>query len=180
MTDERMDTACTKIVDMYFSAEERRCVESMTPEILSNKSLFIRHIRCHIFYSFITLKFKGDYNKIEKWIDKFWIKCTTGAEIKEDEEEVERKIVLARYNVVEGFRIPKGVDLEDKTQVKDYGVKWNKLFITMNNEDEEEIEIESEGWIHSFDSRYPDKVDIESADDWGVDYDDESEEEEDE
>jgi hypothetical protein len=88
------------------------------------------------------------------------------------------KVVIVNYRINDAFKIPKGLDLEDKTQVKNWGVKYNVLHIY--KVDGTELEIESEGWIHSFDYKYPscNDVEIENASDWGIDDDDNEEEEE--
>jgi hypothetical protein len=44
------------------------------------------------------------------------------------------KIVLAEYRFHEAFKIPKGMDLEDKSQVKGWWVKWSKLYIRLVDE----------------------------------------------
>lgn len=89
------------------------------------------------------------------------------------------KCVRVSYIVDDCFKIPKHVNLEDKTQVKSWGVKYNVLYILLTNG--EELVISSEGWLEAFDYKYPSKFDkneaIVDASDLGVD-DDDSEEEE--
>lgn len=84
------------------------------------------------------------------------------------------KVVIVRYTVSDAFKIPVGIDLEDKSVVKSWGVKWNKLYITFVD-DTEKI-IESKGWINNADYKYPDedRTTIESDED----SDDDTEEEE--
>ena len=80
----------------------------------------------------------------------------------------ERKIVRVSYTVDDVFKIPKGLDLEDKTQVKFWGVKYNTLYIT--KVDGTELNIDSEGWISHFDYKYPSNdAEIIDADDVGLD-----------
>jgi hypothetical protein len=86
----------------------------------------------------------------------------------------ERKIVRVQYTHNDVFKIPKGLDLEDKTQVKNWGVKWNRLWI--EKVDGTELMIEAESWIHNFDYKYPDIAEIVDADDEGVEYSDDEEE----
>jgi hypothetical protein len=44
------------------------------------------------------------------------------------------KVVIANYNLQSIFKIPNGLDLEDKTQVHSWGIKWNKLKILLVDE----------------------------------------------
>jgi len=44
------------------------------------------------------------------------------------------KIVLAEYRFHEAFKIPKGMDLEDKSRVTEWWIKWNKLYIQLVDE----------------------------------------------
>jgi hypothetical protein len=43
------------------------------------------------------------------------------------------KVVIANYCVNEAYKIPKGVDLEDKTVVSSWGIKWSVLVIEFTN-----------------------------------------------
>jgi len=88
----------------------------------------------------------------------------------------ERKIVRVQYTHNDVFKIPKGLDLEDKTQVKNWGVKYNRLWI--EKVDGTELTIEAEGWIQDFDYKRPDIAEIVDADEEGVEYSDDEEEEE--
>ena len=79
-----------------------------------------------------------------------------------------RKVVRVSYTVDDVFKIPKGLNLEDETQVKSWGVKYNTLYIT--KVDGTELEINAEGWINHFDYKYPsDNPEIIDADDVGLD-----------
>lgn len=52
-----------------------------------------------------------------------------------------QKVVVAKYYApMSIFKIPKGLDLEDKSVVARWEVKWNKLTICLVKDDEE-IEI---------------------------------------
>jgi hypothetical protein len=82
----------------------------------------------------------------------------------EPEPEKERKIVMATYYVEEMFIVPKHIDLENKDQVKDYGVKRNVLYIELT--DGKTIDIEGNGWINNIDYKYPDTIRIEDASDF--------------
>jgi hypothetical protein len=79
------------------------------------------------------------------------------------------KVVIVRYTVLDAFKIPTGIDLEDKSVVKFWGVKWNELYITFV--DGTEKIIESEGWTDEPEFKYPDehRTAIESAKFWGLD-----------
>ena len=85
-----------------------------------------------------------------------------------------RKCVSATYLTQYIFKIPDGLDLEDKSVVKFWGVKWAKLYIVYVDGREEEIEeyMEAEP-----DYKHPDSVAIEDADDYNVDYEEDEEEE---
>ena len=61
--------------------------------------------------------------------------------------KTERKVVIARYWVDEAFKVPDGIDLENKKQVKDWGVKWNTLYIYMV--DGTTIKVEGVGWMEN-------------------------------
>lgn len=85
-----------------------------------------------------------------------------------------RKIVRVQYSHQDVFKLPKGLDLEDETQVKSWGVKYNTLYIT--KVDGTELEINSEGWINHFDYKYPDVAEIIDADDEDIYYSDNEDE----
>jgi len=88
-----------------------------------------------------------------------------------------RKVVRAEYHAPERwFKIPDGLDLEDESVVENWYVRYGDLFIKyVGIEQEEEIEscMESES-----DYQRPTKFEIENADDFGIDYSDDEEEEE--
>jgi uncharacterized protein (UPF0297 family) len=85
---------------------------------------------------------------------------------------IQRKCVRAQYFVDDYFQIPKNIDLENKSQVISWGIKWNVLHIELASGDMLKID----GWIDSpcnFDWKRPDIVDIE--DDNITSYDDDEE-----
>jgi hypothetical protein len=49
-------------------------------------------------------------------------------------------IVVAHYIEQHNFKIPIGIDLDDPTQVRNWGVKWNKMWIEYIDGREEEID----------------------------------------
>lgn len=83
------------------------------------------------------------------------------------------KIVRVSYTIDDVFCVPKNINLEDKTQVKFWGVKYNVLHIYLTNG--KELEISSQGWIESFDYKYPsnDDKEIINAEDYNIDDDEE-------
>ena len=86
------------------------------------------------------------------------------------------KIVVANYSTSTHFKIPKGIDLEDKTQVKWWGTKWLILHIVFVDKTREPLEIEAE-FDPELDCKYAGRETIEDRCDYGYD---EEEEEEDE
>lgn len=84
------------------------------------------------------------------------------------------KVVIVNYTHSDAFKIPKGLDLEDKEQVEDWNVKWGSLWIVKT--DGTELRIDSEGWDNDY--KYPDKVIIEDRANYGMDDSDDDEEEE--
>jgi hypothetical protein len=74
------------------------------------------------------------------------------------------KIVLAEYRCYEAFKIPKGMDLEDKSQVTEWWIKWNKLYIRLV--DETLLTIEPE-WDNGDGMKEPVEATIEDGEDYG-------------
>ena len=79
-----------------------------------------------------------------------------------------RKIVVASYTTEAVFKIPDGLDLEDKTVVQDWRTKYGKLYITYVNS-EEVLEIDSE-WDTEIDYKYSSDEVIADADEFHIDY----------
>jgi len=76
-----------------------------------------------------------------------------------------RKVVVATFSVPEAvFLIPDGLDLEDKSIVKTWFVRWNTLHIEYVTGVEEEIQYHYEPQINC---KYPDTT-IEDASDNGI------------
>ena len=84
-----------------------------------------------------------------------------------------RQVVVAVHQTARIFKIPEGLDLEDKTVVKNWIVKWGVFYITYVNGEEEKIDFERED---DDGSKYPDAL-IESADDYNIEYEEDIEEE---
>ena len=87
------------------------------------------------------------------------------------------KVVRATYSATALFKVPKGIDLEDKTQVAYWGTKYGILFITFVDESRETMEITYE-YEPELDCKYASDETIESAYDCGFTDDEEEEEEE--
>ena len=81
------------------------------------------------------------------------------------------QIVIAKYIAYTTINVPKGVDLEDKEQVKEWWIKYNTLHIVYANGEMEEIE----GYFGDTDYKYPEETEIEDGDDDDDDDDDETE-----
>ena len=84
-----------------------------------------------------------------------------------------RQVIVAVHHTERIFKIPEGLDVEDKTVVKNWIVKWGILYIGYVNGEEETIEFE---WEDDHGCKYPD-AEIEDADDHNVEYDQDIEEE---
>tara|TARA_R110000868_G_scaffold62890_1_gene189808 strand:- start:133 stop:429 length:297 start_codon:yes stop_codon:yes gene_type:complete len=87
----------------------------------------------------------------------------------------DRKVVRVSYRVPDAiFKIPDGLDLEDKTIVSGWYVKYGTLIIDYVDGREEEIE-----WTidpTEFDYKWAENTAIENADDCCVEYSDDEEE----
>ncbi len=79
----------------------------------------------------------------------------------------QKKVLIATYIVEECFKIPIGLDLENEDQVKEWGVKYNTLYIVLAND--KVLEIQPQNWIHNYDYKYPsnDETKIYDADEYG-------------
>jgi len=84
--------------------------------------------------------------------------------VKTEPKKVKPKMVVVEYQLSEKFKIPAGIDLNDKKQVVSWGVKWNKMTIQLVSGGE--LEVESEGWTTDFDFKRPSSIgEIEDDDD---------------
>ena len=80
-----------------------------------------------------------------------------------------RKCVVANYcEPWTVFQIPDGLDLEDKSIVDDWGVRYSTLYINYVDGKEEAIEMEYESEPNY---KHPYKTTIEDAEDYSVEYD---------
>ena len=64
------------------------------------------------------------------------------------------KLLEVSYNVSEVFKIPLGIDLNDKEQVVDFHVKYNTLYINLKGV-EDTLEITCEGYLQGYDYKRP-------------------------
>jgi hypothetical protein len=80
------------------------------------------------------------------------------------------KVLVVRYDGDEIYHLPDHINLEDKTQVKDYFVKHSILHILLTNGKWVKILPEYEVDI---DTRYGDDHEIQDAEDFGLDPDEE-------
>ena len=87
-----------------------------------------------------------------------------------------QQVLIAKYTSENYFKVPVGLDLEDKTVIKRYGVKWNILTISFVYEHKEDLEIEcyQEGEV---DYKYPRNEEVGNIEDYDFLESDEEEEE---
>jgi len=71
------------------------------------------------------------------------------------------KVLVVRYDAQELYHLPDWLDLEDKTQVKEYLVKWSILHVFLT--DGKHITIKPTGEL-DFDTKHGDCCDIDDAD----------------
>lgn len=87
-----------------------------------------------------------------------------------------KKVVVATYSPQSVFKIPKNIDLEDESIVKDWGVKWDILYITLVKDDEE-LRIEPHYYANEqIDLKYATDTTIEDAEQWFGEEEEEEEE----
>ncbi len=80
--------------------------------------------------------------------------------------EERRQVVIATYAAPRStYVVPKGFDLENKEQVKDYWVKYGTLYIKLTNE--KVLKVEALHGIEDPDYKYPEETHIEDSDDLG-------------
>lgn len=79
----------------------------------------------------------------------------------------EKSVLRATYHVTDYFLLPKNLDLQDPTQVKSWGVKYNRLEII--RVDNTVLFIDGMGLQFDYDYKHPDSLSFCSAEDAGVD-----------
>jgi hypothetical protein len=85
------------------------------------------------------------------------------------------KVVIVTYTADAIFKVPKGINLEDKTQVKEWWVKYACLHIVFVDQTKQMMMIEAHEEIE-LDTKWGSDERIQDAYDWGIS-DDEYEEE---
>jgi len=92
------------------------------------------------------------------------------------------KVVCATYYPPDSvFKIPKTIDIEDKSVVKGYWVKYDTLYIEFVDTSKETLSIEPHyAACESSDYKSPNTIVVGDAADYGIDDDEEEEEEEEE
>lgn len=88
------------------------------------------------------------------------------------------QVLVATYSCQSVFKVPKGIDLYDKSKVEHFWVKWDTLYIKYVGKEEEE-KIEPKMSASDEDFKYADKEEVEDADNYDF-LSDEDEEDEDE
>jgi len=73
-----------------------------------------------------------------------------------------RQVIVAKYTEEYIFKIPDGLDLQDKSVVESYGIKWNVLYINWTDKNKPPTEIESSR-NSEHDHKFPDN-DLEPED----------------
>jgi len=89
------------------------------------------------------------------------------------------KVVIVTYTADAIFKVPKGIDLEDKTQVKEWWVKYCCLHIVFVDPTKQMMMIEAHEELE-LDTKWGSDERIDDAYDWGISDDEDEEEEEEE
>ena len=82
------------------------------------------------------------------------------------------KVLVATFMTQAVFKIPKGLNLYDKTIVKEFYVRYDTLYIEYTDGRTDKIEEE-----YNDEPKHPDETNIEDAEDWGIDSESEEESE---
>lgn len=89
----------------------------------------------------------------------------------EPECEEKRQVVIATYAPPRyTYVVPKGFDLNNKEQVKEYWVKYGTLYIRLTNK--KVLKVEALHGLEDPDYKYPDETEIEDADEGHYDAED--------
>lgn len=78
---------------------------------------------------------------------------------------IKREMLHVTTRHIDAFKIPIGVDLNDTSQVKNWSVKWNILYI--NYADGRFEDIAAEGGVFKFEYPVPESANIVSVDEHG-------------
>ena len=68
------------------------------------------------------------------------------------------QVVIAEYKYMSYFKVPEGIDLNNKEVVEYHGIKWNILYIKFVNRDDE-IKIEATN-TSEIDMKYTDNITV--------------------
>ena len=71
---------------------------------------------------------------------------------------IDRKVVRACYTSYDYYVVPTGLDLEDKTVVSSWGIKWGKLWINLTNG--KELFITQPALEQEAERKFPDSTEI--------------------
>jgi hypothetical protein len=86
-----------------------------------------------------------------------------------------RHVVVATYYTESVFEIPDGLDLEDTTIVKYWGVRYNELFIVYVNGEEKTFSPKLDA--RDDDLKQPKELEIEPVEDVGYEYEEDDDDE---
>lgn len=86
-------------------------------------------------------------------------------------EEGRQLLIATYYPPKTTFVVPKGIDLENKEQVKGYWVKYGVLYIDLTNGKTLKVSSYIDG-VEDPDFKYPEETEITYAEDEGFDLDD--------
>jgi hypothetical protein len=89
----------------------------------------------------------------------------------------QRKVVAIEYHKEFAFKIPDGIDMEDKNVVQHYFVKWDKLHIVYTDKDKQPDIIEVDWKTYDDELNIPNDMRIADADEYGLEYSEDDEEE---
>ena len=79
----------------------------------------------------------------------------------------DRKVIRASYTSYDYYVVPTGLDLEDKTVVSSWGIKWGNLWIHLTNG--EELCITQPAFEQESDRKIPDCTEIINQEDFILD-----------
>jgi len=86
---QRINNATDKVVDYMYREEDRHFREWIDDEDKKDPVKFIAKLREHIFYSVVTLKFKGDAKELNEWVNQYW---DDNGEPEDEEPKEEEKV----------------------------------------------------------------------------------------
>lgn len=93
----RMNEATDKMVDYMYREEDRHFREWLDEEDKKDPKIFIAKLKEHIFYSVVVMKYRGDAEKINEWINIYWEE-NGEPDDEDDYEEGEKEFIDAVKN----------------------------------------------------------------------------------